>query len=292
MDREELVIDAYRNGRPGARNWIRANCPFCTTVIGKDDDDQSFGVQEGSGFYMCFKCETKGRLRKPPDWFPMDIDYAEHLDETEEEMDPPEEFVHLSHGDGLTHDFYYRARRHLYDRDLDDPALWADACIGVCMTGLYRDRVVVPIRNEPGAWLGWSARDFTGKQMPKYRYPPGMKRGSMLYEGHLLGVASAEPLLIVEGVFDALPYFGHAIATLGKPTDDHMDIIAQTKRSIAVCMDGDAWELGEEVARRLRLEGVTAGFVRLPPKADPGSMYQHDPDWLLEAAATCVKEVE
>lgn len=290
MNNETLVIEAYQNGRPGARNWIRADCPFCPTVIGKDDGDQSFGVQEGSGFYMCFKCGTKGRLRNPPDWFPMEIDYAEHLDEQDKYFDPPDDFIHLSHGEGATHPFYYAARKHLYDRDLIDSNLWADACIGVCMRGLYRNRIVVPVRDVEGRWLGWSSRDITGKQMPKYRYPPDMQRGSMLYEQHLLHEDTGAPLLVVEGVFDALPYFGHAVATLGKPSDDHMELLADTDRRLAICMDGDAWELGESVAFRLRLAGVEAGFIRLPPKKDPGDAFKWDPDWLLEQAELCLEE--
>ena len=50
---------------------------------------------------------------------------------------------------------------------------------------------------------------------------------------------------------------------------------------------GDAWEEGWALAMRLRLHGMRAGSVRLPPRKDPD---QVDPAWLRAAARASLDE--
>lgn len=285
-DNDDLVLEVYHLGNPTAKGWVRGNCPFCPDVIGKEDNDTSFGIQEGTGWYMCFKCETKGRLKNPPDYFPVDMEYAEHLDNEDRFMEPPSEYIELAE-DGLKSMLCRPARRYLVQRGYDDLDLWAHAALGCCLRGRYAGRIIVPIRDEDGRWLGWSARDYTGKQKPKYLYPPDMPRGGLFYEQWLINQPSRDPLIVVEGVFDALPYFGQAVACLGKPTEDHIDLLRQATRPVAMCLDGDAWRTAESVAYRLQLDGVPSGFVRLDPKTDPGDV---DPDWLRRAARACITD--
>jgi len=272
--RDEQVLDAYQLGRSSVTGWNRSDCPFCIERIGKEDDDQSFGIQEGTGAYHCFKCKIKGRLKNPPEWFPID-ELFEEMIEYVEEFDPPPFFEPLYLKRGLTSSKYADARQHLIDRGLPDTDLWAYAELGACLRGRMFGRVVAPIRTETCTWTGYVGRDFTGDSKAKYLYPRDMDRHSQLYEQFLLNDEEDDrPLLIVEGVFDALPYFGRACAVLGKPTDEHVQTIVQTEtqRRIAVALDGDAWSEGESLAYRLRLHGVNAQALRLPPKEDPGSM--------------------
>ena len=106
-----------------------------------------------------------------------------------------------------------------------------------------------------------------------------------MYEHRVLHETTEEPAIVVEGVFDALPYFGRALAVLGKPSPWQVEALAATQRPIAVVLDGDAWEQGWALANKLQLAGVRAGSVRLPAGEDPNSV---DRNWLLYEAARCV----
>jgi hypothetical protein len=114
-----------------------------------------------------------------------------------------------------------------------------------------------------------------------------MQRAKFLYNQAALYVETDAPVLIVEGVFDALPYWPHAVACLGKPGEVHRWLMTEAKRPIAVVLDGDAWEEGWGLSEWLRTEvNVPVGFVRLPPCTDPGSV---DPAWLREEAKQCTR---
>src|SRR5262249_30190976 len=91
------------------------------------------------------------------------------------------------------------------------------------------------------------------------------------------------PLLLVEGVFDALPHWPHAAAFLGKPTGAHLAALDKHRgRPIVVILDGDAWEQGWAVAQRVRALGVPSiASVKLPAGFDPGEL---PTSWLMARA--------
>jgi DNA primase len=185
---------------------------------------------------------------------------------------------------------FQEARDYLLRRGFP-PTIWEHANIGAVPDGFYGGRIVVPIEaDDPDrTWLGWVARDYTGQADRKYLYPKGMLRGSILYQHRVLHVVTDEPAILVEGVFDALPYPDHAVAGLGKPSKWHVEALAEAKRPIAVALDGDAWREAEALALRLQLRGCRAGFVHLPPKQDPCELARaHGPGWLIEQARQCV----
>lgn len=293
--KDSLVLDAYQSGRTGSNGWVRNNCPFCPYVLGKDDDDAAFGVQEGTGFYMCFKCETRGKLRKPPDWFPIDElpDEVEEDEDEDPDWEPPAGYTELWTREALKTMTLRPARRYLYRRALDEHDVWADAALGVCTGGYFGGRIIIPVRDGEGRWWGYAGRDYTGRQDPPYLYPKGFHREQHMYEQHLLYEETDRPVLVVEGPLDVLAYWGCAVGCLGKPAESHIELLAEAKRPIAVCLDGDAWEEGEAVAMRLRLRGKVAGFVKIPAKEDPHSLYEkYGRGWLLRKARHATEEAK
>jgi DNA primase len=112
-----------------------------------------------------------------------------------------------------------------------------------------------------------------------------MQRGEVLYNHTALHVETERPVMVVEGVFDALALWPHAVAVLGKPSHFQVDALASAKRPVAIVLDGDAWQEGYALAMRLRLAGQRAGSVTLPPKTDPDEV---DRAWLEAAVAECI----
>jgi DNA primase len=111
-------------------------------------------------------------------------------------------------------------------------------------------------------------------------YSRGLDR-SRLWNHAALEQDDGAPVLVVEGVLDAVPYWPDAVATLGKLTHAQSASLRATSRSVVFVPDGDAWMDGRAAAMELRLRGKTAGWVKLPPRIDPD---QVDREWLRAAA--------
>ena len=279
------VEDALRSVRLG-RAWSRVSCPFCADD-GHIDRKHSLGVSSSTGRYECFRCGTKGRLDAPPDpsaVFPSREEQRERV-----LMPPPDEYVALASDRGMRAASLSPAREYLNGRGVCDTAVWRKYQIGAAADGYWAGRVIIPmLSHEDGEWLGWIARLWCkpsphaeGRHGMKYLYPKGMPRGQTFWNHRALFVESDDPVMVVEGALDALPFDEDAVACLGKLSHAQMDALQETARPVVAVLDGDAWAESWALAARLRFEGKRAGFVRLPPKVDPDEV---DPEWLREEA--------
>lgn len=294
LEEDQLVLDLLHDAIFSGGGWFRANCPFCPEILGKDDKKKSFGIHIDGG-YHCFRCYVSGHLMEMPDWVGLGL--GDKLRQAQEEDDDvidffreAEEFVPLWRDPGDTAVVFEPARRYLIDERGIGPDIWEAAHVGAAHKGKYGGRIIVPIYNEEGDnWVGFSSRVWKKKAPMAHRYPPKMSR-EIFYEQHLLREETDQPVLIVEGVLDALPYFGSAIACLGKPTLWHIKQLSKVKsRPMVLCLDGDAWREAHLLVVRLRYFGCQAGFVRLPPGKDPNRLaVERGADWLLDEARKAV----
>lgn len=309
----EMAESALLKARPGSTGWYRATCPFCPMRIGKHDRRGSFGIRVADGFFHCFRCGVAGFLKQGT------VDSLsrrrgrgrdEPVTQSTEATAPPPGFTLLASGPGARALSFKRPRRYLARRgvsrtfaieahigavgkrcaDCRRSYKHADDCAYVARVNrpepgsVVRNRIIVPMRGDDGAWFGWVGRVWRSGPdiMLPYYYPPGMPRASLLFNHSAITVETDEPVLVVEGVFDALPHWPNAIATLGKDyTEQQVEAMTASRRPIVVCLDGDAWEQGRALCWQLQLEGQRAAYVKLPPKTDPGDA---DPAWLRNEA--------
>ena len=102
-----------------------------------------------------------------------------------------------------------RPRRYLFGRGLseEDFALYK---IGYCTSGKYRDRVIVPSFDRAGRLNYFVARAL-GSVTPKYFNPP--TPANLVFNECMIDWD--EPIILVEGVFDAIKAGQNAIPLLG-----------------------------------------------------------------------------
>jgi len=275
--------EALFTARKSGQGWFRADCPYCLDATGKADRRQSLGIKPSIAFFMCFKCGVRGRLK---DVTPTEPARKQEDEDAPPRIPPPPFYEPLGADDAWGSIFLSDPRRYLVDRGVTQLTV-AQARIGAVLEGPYSGRIIVPVLDvDEETWLGYSARDWTGQAQLRYKYPKGMRRGHVLYNQAALYRETDDPVVLVEGVFDALPYWPDAVACLGKPGDVHRYIMYEARRPIAVCLDGDAHEEGWCLSRQLRLHGVRSGSVRLPPCSDPNSV---EPRWLREEARRCIQ---
>jgi DNA primase len=174
----------------------------------------------------------------------------------------------------------------------------------------FRDRVVLPIRDERGRMAGFGARTLDPEGLPKYLNSPQtdvFDKGRILFglDHARRDIRSKDQVVIVEGYMGVLaPHqhgFTNVVATMGTAlTEHHLRLIKRFTRRIVLAMDSDAAGAkatlrGLEVARHtleregevlfdarglLRQEGRLQADIRvttLPPGMDPDDVVNHDP---------------
>ena len=268
----ELVISAVAGRRPNGRGVVRANCPFCEDAVGKVDRKQCLQL-ESTGWWKCYRCDTRGKIDE--DSMPFDIATLAANAPAKAEIvhKLPDGFVPLWKPEGKAISCQ-PAWRHLRTRAGITPELIAEVRIGACVRGLFAGRVVVPIYRG-GRLAGAVGRSWHKQARLKYRYTEGFDRAATLYNEEALYVETARPVLVVEGVFDTFPFWPHAVAVLGKPSSQQLDMMLAAKRPIFVVLDGDAHREGTSLALWLRHHGKQAASLRLDPGVDPDEAIDH-----------------
>jgi len=271
---KELLQDAVRGaGDPNSSGWWRIPCVLCG-INGRGDRKNSLTISALSGYYSCFRCEAKGFVwdkgKAPQTYNPRTVI-------TTPTCEAPKHFYPVWD----SAECLEPARNYLRSRNVPED-LWRIAGIGACVSGPEYGRVIVPVRHAVTKhWLGWVGRAWVDKCEKSYKNAPGAWRKGVLYNQAALHVETDVPLFVVEGVFDALHLWPDAVALLGGYDEAQLDALACAPRPVVIVNDGDAWEKGEALASRLRLRDRKAGWLELPPKADPDEFTREE---LFEAA--------
>lgn len=287
--RKRAVREAFDLYSKTQGDGWRALCPGCTSSkTGRADYSLSFDTY---GRYWCFRCGTKGRLRgaefaELPHALDAPADVAAAVRGPVLELP---DSMHALWGASSRAGALAGAVEYARSRGLDEARCELHQVHAV-VTGFWTGRLVVPIlADDPGdPWLGFVGRAWSKAFTPPYRYPRGMPRKELLFNHRALRVETDVPLLVVEGVLDAIAHYPHAVAVLGKPSATQVAALIEARRPVVVVLDGDAWVEGWALAMRLRAEGQRAGNVRLAPQQDPDEVR---PAELMERARKALVEV-
>ena len=249
--------------------WVRICCPCCESLTGKPDKRESMGVHS-SGHYHCFKCGYKGFLKG------YSTDSTKYSPSTKQKtiivnpMPLPKEYIPLWKGipkvkDGLD---------YVLSRGITIETIEA-ARIGCAVEGFFKDRIIFPVfDSNRDKTVGYVARLWRKKQEGEkvYLYPKGMRTGSFLYDQHLLYKKTNSPLLLVEGVLDALPYHGQACAFFGKPSRIQKKLLEKANRPLVIAMDSDALVDTKRLFNYLKGRNRIVDYIALPKGEDPNSV--------------------
>ena len=140
--------------------------------------------------------------------------------------------------------------------------------IGYCTEGIYQNRIIIPSYGSDGMLNYFIGRDFYKGGM-KYKNPPISKDiiGFDLYTNW------NEPIILCEGVFDAIAIRRNAIPLFGKTILPKLykKIIEKQVKHIIISLDDDAFKDSLKMINQFRDEGIRVSFVKLKGK-DPSEL--------------------
>jgi hypothetical protein len=279
MDAE--LRQALRHARPSTTGWWRGDCPYCEDKLGTPGDRGNLSISVGTGHWMCWRCDAKGRDRDLHNEVEGGRAYAAQAAvagmKDQERWELPEGFVSLRDPDVWRSSALSPAIEYLLGRV--PRRVCEEAGLGLLSQSIepmWSTRIIVPITDAHGVLRGYVGRRWfhnCSSPSPPYLYPAGMKRGEVLFNEGALQVETSEPTFVVEGCFDALPHWPHAVACLGKPTEQHYAKLLQARRPLVVVLDRDATDESWALAANLRLDGRRAASLELPNDVkDPGDL--------------------
>jgi len=159
------------------------------------------------------------------------------------------------------------ALSYLYKRGItDDDILKYN--IGYCDDGLYSNRIIIPSYDSDGQLNFFVGRDFYNSKM-KYRNSPTSKD----IIGFDLFINWDEPIILCEGVFDAMTFKRNAIPLFGKNIMSTLQkkIIESRVKVIYLALDNDAIEDTIKISDNFINNGIDVRMIKFKEK-DPSEI--------------------
>jgi DNA primase len=276
------VLGDYRR----SSNEFLFYCPFC------NHHKKKMSVNFGLNAWKCWVCDVRGKniyriIRKfgtyqqKQKWLELDgrLDLSEfdkmfmEMNDLEEiqTTDLPFEFIslcnrHLPRSSQSPLDYLYR--RGLSKKDI---LLWK---VGYCREGRYSGRIVVPSFNNKGDCNYFVSRSYVGHRM-KYLNPP-VGRNIIFNE---LYIDWDEPIILVEGVFDAVVAGHNSIPILGSTLREDSKLfqaIVIHDTPVYLALDADAKKKQDYIVKLCKKYDVDMKIIDTSNSEDVGSMCKEE----------------
>ncbi len=176
----------------------------------------------------------------------------------------PKEMKYFDEGNSV---FKQHALKFLYSRGITDSDIIRYS-MGYCTEGIYQNRIIIPSYDSDGQLNYFVGRDFYKGGM-KYKNPPISKD----IIGFDLYVNWSEPIILCEGVFDAIAIKNNSIPLFGKTILPKLykKIIEKRVRYIVISLDDDAFKDSLKMTHNFMDMGIDVRFVTLKGK-DPSEI--------------------
>ena len=274
-----LVNSVMGSGKATARNNYAYHCPFCHHHKPKMEVNLTEN-REGKNPWHCWACDVRGttiyslfkQLKADVSKFTelkSLVKTSKSIKETQvvSSVSLPNEYISLNNVDisGIMarHALAYLNNRHVSKYDI------IKYNIGYCKEGLYKNMIIIPTYDADGRLNYFTARSFEKEPYVKYRNPSASR--DVVPNEHLINWNV--PVILCEGLFDAIAIKRNAIPLLGKNIQSSLmkKIVTSVVDKIYIALDRDAIKQALKFCERLMAEGKEVYLVDLQDK-DPSEM--------------------
>jgi len=177
----------------------------------------------------------------------------------------PDEYKPLwNGGDGIVK---RHALTYIYKRGFTDDDILKHN-IGYCDEGKYSNRIIIPSYDSDGQLNFFVGRDF---YKSKLKYLNSFTSKDVI--GFDLFINWDEPIILCEGVFDAMSFKRNAIPLFGKTMSKrlHKKILQQKVKKVFLALDDDAQVDAMKISEKLMNEGIDVRKIDLK-NGDPNDI--------------------
>ena len=272
----ESVIGSSIKSTKGERKFI---CPFCYHHKPK----LSINFGDKLGYWKCWVCDESGKrfstllyrlgysrkevrelLKDHQDSY---IGRPLHEEETRRgiRISLPREYKPLWRSNGGFE--YPNAVKFLKDRGLTKYDIYRYQ-IGYCEDGLYNSRIIIPSYDDEMKLNYFVSRCYYDSPI-KYKNPPA-SRNNIIFENL---INWKMPVVLVEGIFDAITVRRNSIPLLGKIMSDKLKqtLINTKPPEVYVMLDEDAQREAMKIEQYLKSFYINVKLV-MPTDKDPNDL--------------------
>ena len=256
-------------------------CPSCGHHKPKLEIDFTENAK-GTNFWHCWVCSFKGgtiykllqkvgasqdKVQKARTFVSFS-DFHDYEEGIIEKVELPKDYIYLA-AEGIEKDWIYnKAIKYLSGRNVTKGDILKYK-IGYCRQGPYRGMIIFPTLNAKGELNFFISRSFEESSWMKYKNPKVSR--DIIPNSHLINWSL--PIILCEGIFDAMAVKRNAIPILGKVIQKRLlnKLLASDTKKIYIAMDKDAQSKALEYCEMFMNQDKEVYFVDLQDK-DPSEM--------------------
>lgn len=274
-----LTESVLGKGQSTSKGNYAFKCPFCTHHKNKMEISLRT-TEKHENFWHCWVCGAKGKtllsLFKKIKAPKSKIDELNILvvpskkEKTIEQgaLELPKEFIAFDNHEKFVtdrvaqieskHAFRFLSKRGITNDDI------IKYRIGFCKEGPYAERVIIPSFDELGRLNYFIARSYKESDH-KYKNPPVASKEAIGFELYINWDA---PIILVEGMFDALTIKRNVIPLFGKVLHDKLmkKLVESSVNRIYIALDNDARKDALKQAETLMSYGKEVYLVEMEGK--------------------------
>jgi hypothetical protein len=274
-----LVNSVLGSGKTTARNNYAYHCPFCHHAKPKLEVNLTEN-REGKNPWHCWACDIRGtsiyslfkQINTPSEKLQelsSLVKTSKSISETKvvSSVVLPSEFIALNNVDSsdlmARHALVYLKNRHVSKHDI------LKYNIGYCKEGDYKNMIIIPTYDANGKVNYFTARSFEKNPYIKYKNPSASR--DIIPNEHLVNWNI--PIILCEGLFDAMAIKRNVIPLLGKNIQSSLmkKVVTSLVDKIYIALDRDAMKQALRFCEMLLAEGKEVYLVDLQDK-DPSEM--------------------
>lgn len=271
-----LIESVLGKGRSTARKNMAFNCPFCHHSKPKLEIQVHTNEKKENPWH-CWVCNEKGKTLsslfkkiKAPSHKITELNTfikpGKKQEQQEHTISLPKEFISLSNTSSLDKITQIEARhaiKFLKQRSITENDI-LKYNIGFCAEGNFAKRIVIPSYDGNGILNFFSSRTYLPDDPQKYKNP-AVDRNIIAWEYYINWNA---PIILVEGIFDALTIKRNVIPLFGKTISESLmkKIVGSQVQKVYIALDNDALKEAIKHCEKLLSFGKEVYLVELGGK--------------------------